>query len=211
MDLWPLYSKKRSSLLGRHEALPCKSISFEMTDRIAALESGNLSRKSMTEAGEVVEECDFTSGSFSTMEAIAKKRAYDRDGGRYEFLSGGGMVRVPPVTSTAEQVGVTKGKHRYFPSQSAKSLLKDFFELNPPTHLDLSHPMTSFSADQMIQFARAVGPKVSLASYGMLGDQLLKARVGGGDQPVASRYSVGRSPFPNVSGVWLGQQCRFKI
>ena len=78
-------------------------------------------------------------------------------------------------------------------------MLKVFFELNPLTHLDPSHPTTSFSADQMIQFARAVGLEVSLDSYGMLEDLLLKARVGGGDQPVGSRQSIGRSPFPSVA------------
>ena len=78
--------------------------------------------------------------------------------------------------------------------------MKDFFELNPPTHLDPSHPTTSFSADQMIQFARGVGLEVSLASHGMLEDLLLKVRVGGGVQPVGPRHSVGRSPFPSVAG-----------
>ena len=78
--------------------------------------------------------------------------------------------------------------------------MKDFFELNPPTHLDPSHPTTSFSADQMIQFARAVGLEVYLALYGMLEDLLLKAMVGGGVQPVGSRHSIGRSPFPSVAG-----------
>ena len=52
----------------------------------------------------------------------------------------------------------------------------------------------------MIQFARAVGLEFSLASYGMLEDLLLKARVGGGDQPVGSRHSIGRSAFPCVAG-----------
>ena len=79
-------------------------------------------------------------------------------------------------------------------------MLKDFFELNPPTHLDPSHPTTSFSADQMIQFARAVGLEVSLASYGMLEDLLLKAMGGGGFQSVGSRHFIGRSPFPSVAG-----------
>ena len=52
----------------------------------------------------------------------------------------------------------------------------------------------------MIQFARAVGLEVSLASYGMLEDSLPKARVGGRDQLVGSRHSIGRSPFPSVAG-----------
>ena len=52
----------------------------------------------------------------------------------------------------------------------------------------------------MIQFARVVELDVSLASYGLLEDLLLKARVGAGDQPAGSRYSIGRSPFPSVAG-----------
>ena len=125
------------------------------------------------------------------MEAIAKKRADDRDGGLCKFSSGNGLVRVPPVESILEQEVFSRGKDRCYPSQSAKSSWKDFFELNPPTHLDLSHLTTSISADQVIQFARAVGLEVSLASYGMLEDLLLKERVDGGDQPVGLRHSIG--------------------
>ena len=110
---------------------------------------------------------------------------------------------MPPAESIAEQEKVDKVK--YYPSQSAKSLLRDFFELNPPTHLDPIHPTTSFSADQMIQFARAVGLEVSLASYGMLEDLLLKARIGGVGPAVGLRHSVGKSPFPSVAGSSWGE------
>ena len=71
--------------------------------------------------------------------------------------------------------------------------------MNPPTHLDPNHPTTSFSADQMIQFARAVGLEVSPASYGMLEDLLLKARGGKRVHPVTSRYPAGQSPFPSIA------------
>ena len=76
--------------------------------------------------------------------------------------------------------------------------------MNPPAHLDPSHPTTSFSADQMIQFARAVGLEVSLASYSMLEDLLLKAGGGSGAHPMTSRCPVGRSPFPSVAGLSMG-------
>ena len=154
----------------------------------------------MTEASGGVEGSDFTSGGFSTFEAIAKKRADERNGGLFELSSGDGMVRVPRVESVVEEERVGAEKSGNYSSQSAVSLLKGFFELNPPTHLDPSHPTTSFSADRMIQFARAVGLEVSLASFGLLEDLLLKARVGGGVQPVGSRHSIGRSPFPSVAG-----------
>ena len=151
-----------------------------------------------------VEESDLTGGGFSNSEAIAKRRTDDRDGELYEFSSGDGLVRVPPVELILKQEGVREGKGRYYPSRFANSLLKDFFELNPPTDLNPSHPKTSFSADHMIQFARAVGLEVSLASYGMLEDILLKARVDGGDQSLGSRHSIGRSPFLSVAGSCWG-------
>ena len=164
----------------------------------------------MTEASGGVERSDFTSGGFSTPEAIAKKRADEQDGGLFGLASGDGMVRVPQVEAIVEEEKVGAEKSRYYPSQSAKSLLKYFFELNPPTQLDPSHPTTSFSADQMIQFARAVGLEVSLASYGMLEDLLLKARGGGGRQSVGSRHSIGSSPFPSVAGSSWGDSIASK-
>ena len=110
---------------------------------------------------------------------------------------GEGMVRVPPVDEVIGQETLAKERTRYYPSQSVKTLLKECFELNPPTHLDPSHPTTSFSADQMIQFARAVGLEVSLASYSM-------ARGGSRLHPVSSRYPAGQSPFPSVAGSSMG-------
>ena len=203
--LWPIYSKRRSSVLGGHGAPPCKSKRFGVSDTIGAVEFGNLSRSCIPEVSGGVEGSDFTCGGFSTLEAIAKKKADNRDGGLYELPSSDGVVRVPRVESIVEQEGVGGEKSRYFPSQSATSLLKDFFELNPPIYLDPSHPTTSFSADQTIQVASAVGLEVFLASYGMLENLLLKARVGGRDQTVGSRVSVGRSPFPSVAGYSWGE------
>ena len=43
--LWPLYSKRRSRVLGGHEATPWKSKRFVTTDMFVALESGKLSKK----------------------------------------------------------------------------------------------------------------------------------------------------------------------
>ena len=70
--------------------------------------------------------------------------------------------------------------------------------------MDPSHVTTSFSADQTIQFARAVGLEVSLASYSMLEDLMLKARGGSGAHPMTSRYPAVRSPFPSFAGSSMG-------
>ena len=56
----------------------------------------------------------------------------------------------------------------------------------------------------MIQFARAVGLEVSLASYSMLEDLLLKARRGSGDHFGTARYPAGRSRFPSAAGSTMG-------
>ena len=77
------------------------------------------------------------------------------------------MVRVPTADDLLGQEDVSRERTRYDPSQSAKSLLKEYFELNLPSHLDADQPTTRFSADQLIQFASAVGLKscdVSLRS-----------------------------------------------
>ena len=109
-------------------------------------------------------------------------------------VSSDGMVRVPTVGSSGGVPDCNAARTKYYASQSAKSLLKDFFEHNPPTHLDATHQTTSVSADQMIQFARAVGLEVSLTSFGMLEDLLLKANLigsgrGGGMASSRSAFS----------------------
>ena len=68
--------------------------------------------------------------------------------------------------------------------------------------MDATHQTTSFSADQMIQFARAVGLEVSLASFGLLEDLLLKTnligRRGGG------RRASSKSAFSSCAGTSVG-------
>ena len=142
-----------------------------------------------------------TSGGFSSLEGIAQRQADERFVGTRMGDEGEGMMRVSPVDEMFRQEAAPKERTRYYPSQSRKSLLKDCFEMNPPRHLDPSHPTTSFSADQM---TRAVGLGVSLASYSMLEDLLLKARGGSGAHPMTSRYPAGRSPFPSVAGSSMG-------
>ena len=145
-----------------------------------------------------------TSGGFSTLDGIARRQVEGRFVGTRVDDEGEGMVRVPPVDEMFGQEAAPKERTRYYPSQSAKGLLKDCSEMNPPTHLDPSHPTTSLGADQMIQFARSVGLEVSLASYSMLEDLLLKARGGGRVHAVTSRYTAGQSPFPSIAGSSMG-------
>ena len=80
---------------------------------------------------------------------------------------------------------------KFYPRQFAKTFLKGFFELNPATVSDPGHTTTSLSANQMIQFARAVGVEVTFASYGLLQDILIRSQ---GISAVGLRGVAGRLP-----------------
>ena len=105
------------------------------------------------------------------------------------------------------QPGLGAGRSKYYPSESARTLLKECFADNPPVQLDPHQQLIGgMSSDQMIQFARAVGLEVSLATFGMLEDVLLK--IGGRLGEMSVRGGVGRL-FPLVGQglllwiVWL--------
>ena len=137
----------------------------------------------------------------SELEMMARAKAQEL-GPDSLVVSSDGMVRVPTVGSSGGLPDANTVRTKYYPSHSAKSLMKDFFEHNPPTHLDAAHQTTSFSADQMIQIARAVGLEVSLASFEMLEDLLLKAnligRRGGGGR------ASSKSAFSSCAGTSVG-------
>ena len=177
---------------------------FDVASGSGTVGGGGLSKWDVTNTSECVPNSFVTSGEFSALEGFAQHQSDGGFAGTRMGVGGEGMVRIPLVDEMSGQEVVLKKRTRYYPSQLAKSLLKDCFELNPPTHLDPSHPTTSFSADQMIQFARAVGLEVSLASYNMIEDMLLKARGFSGAHTVTSRYPAGRSPFPSVAGSSMG-------
>ena len=200
---WPIYTKRRSSVLGRQEEPRCKAVMFDVASgsrTVGAVES----RGNETVTSEGVPESFVTSGGFSVLEGIAPRQADEGIVGVGMGKKGEGMVRVPPMDEVLGRDFSAKERTKYYPSQSAKSLLKDCFELNPPIYLDPGHPTTSFSADQMIQFARAVGLERPLASYSMLEDLLLKARGGSGAHAMTSHYTAGKSPFPSVAGSSMG-------
>ena len=68
---------------------------------------------------------------------------------------------LPAVSGATVQPGLGAGRSKYYPSESARTLLKECFADNPPVQLDPHQQVTGMSSDQMIQFARAVGLEVS--------------------------------------------------
>ena len=201
---WPLHTKKCSSVLKESDEPICEAVMFDVASGSGTVGGVELSRGNVTDPSEGVHESFVTRGRFSTLEGIIRRQADEKFVGACIDGEGVGMVRIPPVDWMFLQEAMTKERTKLYPSQSAKSLLKEYFELNSPTHLDPSHATTSFSADQMTQFARTVGLQVSLASYSMLEDLLLKARGRSGGYHVTSRSPAGKSPFPSVAGLSIG-------
>ena len=79
----------------------------------------------------------------SELEMMARAKALEL-GPDSHVVSSDGMVRVPTVGSSGGLPDAEAVRTKYYPSQSAKSFLMDFFEHNPPTHLDAAHQTTSF-------------------------------------------------------------------
>ena len=112
------------------------------------------------------------------------------------FLEAAGLDQ-PGSSGTKVQHILGTGRSKYYPSESARNLLKECFADNPPVQLDPHQQLTGMSSDQMIQFARAIGLQVSSATFGMLEDVLLK--IGGktgrnvGERGSGQSASLGRS------------------
>ena len=79
-----------------------------------------------------------TEFGLSELEMMARAKAQEL-GPDSRVVSSGGMVRVPPVGSSGGLPDFDAVRTKFYPSQSAKGLLKCFFEHNPPTHLDATH------------------------------------------------------------------------
>ena len=110
--------------------------------------------------------------------------------GPSELSAGNVQTEMPLREEITVQEGLPQ-RSKYYPIQSAKTLLKDFFfAKNPPNVLNSGLTTTSVSADQTIYFARAVGLEVT--SYGFLKDLLLRAR---GVSDLGVREQRGRLTF----------------
>ena len=106
----------------------------------------------------------------SELESIARRRVDDLSEGRVHEAEGMGL---PCSFGSRVQHELGTGRSKHYPSDSARTLLKECFADNAPVQLDLYQQLTGMSSDQMIQFARAIGSEVSLATFGTLQDVML--------------------------------------
>ena len=178
--------------LGVADQRPLECVVFDVGDSIGKSVCDRYTVIGVSDAGQSFpssSRLDDTEYGTSELESIAR--------GRVDNLSGGRFFKavesdLPAVSGATVLSGLGAGRSKYYPSESARTLLKECFADNPPVQLDPYQQVTGMSSDQMIQFARAVGLEVSLATFGMLEDVFLK--IGG---------KTGR----NVGEKGSGQSC----
>ena len=177
---------------------PSKSVAFEIDDAGGRLFSERCILVSVSDAGQSFPSSsrpDDTDYGTSEVESIARRRVGDVSGRR---VCEAAVLNLPGSSGAQMQPGLGAGRSKYYPSESARTLLKEFFTDNPPVQLDLHQQLTGMSSDQMIHFARAIGLEISLATSGMLEDVLLK--VGGKTGRNVGEKGSGKSVSLSRSG-----------
>ena len=192
--------------LGVADERPSKSVAFEVDDSGEKSFCDRYTVVGVLDAGQSFPSSsrpDDTEYGTSELESIARRGVGSLSGGRVFEVAESDFLAISGATV---QPGLGAGRSKYFPSESARTLLKECFAYNPPVQLDPRQQMTGMSSDQMIQFARAVGLEVSLATFGMLEDVLLK--IGGktgrnvgqkGSEQSASRSRSGSTVMESVA------------
>ena len=192
--------------LGVADERPSKCVAFDVGDSVGKSVCDRYTVIGVSDAGKSFpssSRLDDTEYGTSELESIARRRVDNLSGGRvFEAVESD----IPAVSGATVQPGLGAGRSKYYPSESARTLLKECFADNPPVQLDPHQQLTGLSSDQMIQFARAVGLEVSLATFGMLEDVLLKIggktgrNVGGkGSKQSALRSRSGSTVMESVT------------
>ena len=184
--------------LGVADERPSKSVAFEVDDSGGKSFCDRYIVIGVSDPGQSfpsISRPDDTECGTSELESIARRRVGSLSGGR---VSEAVECNLPAVSGARVQPGLGTGRSKYYPSESARTLLKECFADNPPVQLDPHQQVTGMSSDQMIQFARAVGLEVSLATFGMLEDMLLK--IGGKTGRNVGERGSGQSVSHSRSG-----------
>ena len=183
--------------IGVADERPSKSVAFEIDDAGGRLFSERCTLVGVSNAGQSFPSSsrpDDTDYGTSELVSIARRRVGDVS--ERKFCEAAGLD-LPGSSGATMQPGLGAGRSKYYPSGSARTLLKEYFAANPPVQLDPHQQLTGMSSDQMIQFVRANGLEVSLATFRMLEVVLLK--IGGktersvGERGSGQYASLGRS------------------
>ena len=183
--------------IGVADERPSKSVAFEIDDAGGRLSCERCTLVGVSDAGQSFPSSsrpDDTDYGTSELESIARRRVGDVSERRVCEAAG---LDLPGSSGATVQPGLGAGRLKKYPSESARTLLKECFAANPLVQKDPHQQLTGMSSDQIIQFARAIGLEVSLATFGMLEDVLLK--IGGktgrsiGERGSGQSASLGRS------------------
>ena len=154
-----------------------KSVAFQFDDAGGRLSSGSCELVGVTDAEKPFpssSRSDDTDYGTSELESIARKPVDDVSGRRVCEAAG---LDLTGSSGATVQRGLGADRSKFYPGHYARTLLKECLADNPPVQLGHHQQLTGMTSDQMIQFARAIGLEVSLATFGMLEDVLLK--IGG--------------------------------
>ena len=161
------------------------------------MSSGRCDLVGVSDAGQSIPSSsrpDDTDYCTSELESVARRRVGDMSGMRVCEAAG---LDLPGSSRATVQHGLGAGRSNFYPSESARTLLKECFADNE-VQLDPHQQLTGMSSDQMIQIARAIGLEISLATFGMLEDGLLK--IGGKAGRNAGDKGKGQSPSFSRAG-----------
>ena len=184
--------------IGVADERPSKSVAFEIDDAGGRLFSERCTLVGVSDAGQSFprrSRPDDTDYSTSELESIARRRVGDVSERRVCEAPG---LDLPGSSRAPVQPGLGAVRSKYYPIESARTLLKECFADNPPVQLDPHQQLTGMSSDQMTQFARAIGLEVSLATFRMLEDVLLK--IGGKTGRNIDEKGSGKSVSLSRSG-----------
>ena len=105
---WPIYTKRRNSVLGKQDKPHCKAAMFDVVSGSGTVGGRELPRMNVSKASEGVPDSFVKSGGFSTLKGIAQHHADERVVGARIDEGGEGMVRVPSVDELLGQKEVPK-------------------------------------------------------------------------------------------------------
>ena len=172
--------------LGVADERPSKSVAFDVGDSIGKSVCDRYTVIGVSDAGQSFpssSRLDDTEYGTSELESIARKRVDNLSGGRvFEAVESD----LPAVSGAIVQPGLGAERSKYYPSESARTLLKECFADNPPVQSD---PHQQLTGKRM---------EVSLATFGMVEDVLLK--IGGKTGRNVGERGSGQSASLSRSG-----------
>ena len=184
--------------VGAADERPSKSVAFQLDNTGGRLFSEECELVGVSNAGQSLPSSsrpDDTDYGTSELESIARRRV---DAVSEKRVHEAGGRDLPCSSGFTVQQGLGTGRSKYYPSDSARTLLKECFADNPPVQLDPHQQLTGMSSDRLIQFARAIGLEVLLATFGMLEYVLLK--IGGKTGRNVGDKGSGQSPSLSRAG-----------